>query len=383
MNLTKIFTFLSFLLFIQFFSCNDSGPVLNGHYHLILPKQFGEIVQVWNIRENKMVINEKLPRYEYEMPMATISFNGDTIFVDPWVDFTYSAKYLINENGSVILYGDSDTMMLVPHRFCLTSEMYFFICTNTLCDSFQLVGETMTGKYRFPSEYKNELIVCGHSSNPSFVFNKRKIQPNEEGKFGFTRVQNEEIWVHIDKHITIKAFLPAILELYSAGYKVFYSGKVEIDNNEQVKLLTRHFVNYKNSDDRIEVEYCENCEKYPNVKIDSLVIIEVLTDSRYKLNGMSTDLFQLRNSVANMILLNRTTRLKTLIEIYLDGNVSFNDYLHLLDEFGFIIEGEITTTFYRDPNDPDADYILEQQEKSNDSILKFEFPIRIKEIIKK
>ena len=90
-----------------------------------------------------------------------------------------------------------------------------------------------------------------------------------------------------------------------------------------------------------------------------------------------TDYFQLRNYVVRFLKQNRSTRLNTLIQLEINSNIIFEDYLYLLSDIDFV-NTELQGTTYRDSTDIDFNHI----NNSNHKKLEFEFPLRIKEIIK-
>ena len=94
-----------------------------------------------------------------------------------------------------------------------------------------------------------------------------------------------------------------------------------------------------------------------------------------------TDFFQLRNHTVRFLKQNRTTRLNTQIQIEINSNILFKDYLELMTEIDFV-NTELLGTYYRDSTDIDFKEILNKQYRRNSKDLHLEFPLRIQEIIK-
>ncbi|WP_282016680.1 hypothetical protein [Marinifilum flexuosum] len=362
-------------------SCSGNEPILNGHYHLVWDKS-GKQFQTWNVRDNMVVINREAGNEPDSCFASFISFKGDTMTVNPWVDVKYTARYEIDEKGIVTMYGDTDTLWLIPHTECRTATKYFENKTIHFTDSFNLMQESMTGVAEFPENYENELIIGGLTNAPFYIFNDKELKVTGNGGFGVENGKGQNVWVHVDNNIHVQSVLPIIKELFYKGYQIHYATIQRRENNEQIKLMDRTIKDFKASSEQFEIDYCEFCSKHTVSKHDSIVKIEMLGVDHYVMNGDTNDLFQTRNSLVRYIIQNRTTRLYTQIQIEIDGMTPFSDYLKLLDELRWVHVATSDITYYKGKDDPDADWIREKQEgfKSNEII--DEFPMRIKEIIK-
>jgi hypothetical protein len=358
--------------------CNSEK--LNGHYHLLWNKNIKQF-QTWNIRDNRMKINEDVCSISDSCFTSKISFNGNTITVNPWVDIEFTAKYKIDKQGIVTMIGNNDTLWLIPSYKCITTKKYLENKTNHLTGSLNLLSDIMTGKVDFPQNYENELIVMNSKDEPLYILNNQKIQKSGSGGFGIKNVNNENVWIYVDNLVPIQSVLPIVEELFEKGYNIQYSTIQERENNEQIKLINRSFKNFKTSKEQFEIDYCEFCTKHKTNKIDSIVNIKMLEVDKYVMNGKTDDLFQIRNSLVRYIIQNRITRLNTQIEIEINGETPFADYLTLIDELNQVhIETRGTT--YKGENDPDAEWIRKKQWSPERQVIFDEFPIRIKEKIK-
>jgi biopolymer transport protein ExbD len=366
-------------IFFLLSACNS--PKLDGHYHLIWDKN-GRQFQTWNISNNRMKINEEVCSNPDSCSSSVISFQRNTITINPWVDIEYTANYKIDEEGVVTMYGDNDTLWLVPQYDCLASTKYFENKTKQLTDSFNLLPETMTGVAEFPANYENELIIGGNPNSPFFIFNTRELKKTTNEGFDIAETKNQSVWIHVDKHILVQEALPIVKELFEKGYLIHYSTIQLMENNEQIKLMDRTIRDFNLSEKQIEIDYCEFCSKHSDSKHDSIVKIEMLGADQYVMNGDTNDLFHTRNSLVRYIIQNRTTRLNTQIQLEIDGTTPFSDYLTLLDELRWVHVETSDITYYKGKDDPDADWIRKKQENFKSQEILDEFPMRIKEIIK-
>lgn len=374
----KIFAIFSFLI-ILINSC--SSPELNGHYHLTgihKDKPF----QIWNIRKNRMKINEEVCIKKEDCFASLISFKSNKMIVDPWVDIIYESYYSMEANGTVIMYDKRDSMRLVPHTNCLKSKVYFHNKIHKLADSIQLLSDAMVGRAEFPADFENELIVGISKNEPFFMFNGQILKKNGKEDFKIPKVNNQEIWTYIDNKITLEQVMPILLELYQKGYLIQYGTMITLDNDELIGLINRKFKNFKQIESKkYKIDYCEYCAKYPDVKIDSVVNIKMLGGDLFLINGHTNDLFQTRNSLVRYLVQNRATRLNTEIQIEIPKHINFIDYLNLADELNFVHTSISSITYYYGKYDKDASWIRQKQEEQKEEEILNEFPIRIKEII--
>lgn len=372
----KLIYLFSLLLLIS--SCDT--PKLNGHYHV----EWGNKTsfQTWNIKNNRMRINDSVCTDKklvcYGMP---IEFKGDSIFV-PWVDFIYAAKYKIEKNGIIYLNGHSDSKLkLTPKENCINSADYLNKKVSNLESSFNLVSlyYNTHGESVFPVDFRNELIIGKKEDTPFYIFNKESLKFNE-GKFNISKPENsKDVWIYIDNKVLLKEVLIILKELNNKGYKIYYSSKDE--NNEQVIIFKKSITDITQKKNSTIINTCEYCEKHPTKKIDSILKFKIFGKDSCLVNNKMTDYFQLRNYIVKFLKQNRSTRLKTEIQLEINSNIIFEDYFYLLGDIEFV-NTELLGTTYRDTIDIDYKLINEKQFNRNRKELEFEFPLRIKEIIK-
>lgn len=379
----NVISYLSLLVLAFLSSCNS--PELNGHYHL----EWGNRTsfQTWNIKNNRMRINDSVCSNKKEVCFGMpIKFKGDSIFV-PWVDITYKAKYSIDEKGKIIMTtnydGKHDTLILTPKENCLNSTDYFNQKTKKLNNSFDLVSlyYNTHGYSTFPIDAKNELIIGKKEDLPFYILNN-KILNYSNGKFNIERPTNSnDIWIAIDNKVKLKEVLPIVKELREKGYNIYFSSKEETENNEQIIVFRKSIISINKNGNSIIVNSCEYCEKHPNKEFKQTIKATVFEKDSVEFNNKKTDFFQLRNHIVRTLVKNRTSRLNTEIELIINSNILFENYLELLADLDFV-NSTLLGTYYRDKNDPDFKEILDKQNSFNRTNLRQEFPIRIKEIIK-
>jgi len=379
---TKKRSYSIFIIFLFFFS-SCSSPTLDGHYHLVWNKNNKQF-QTWNIRNNRMKINEAVCLDENDCFSSQIKFKGNKMFILPWVDIDIEYFYTIEENGTIMMYDKNDTVWLVPKKECLTSKDYFKIKTAKYSQTFEITSDStyIDGIVEFPIECENELIIGGTDDSPFFLFNNRLLKKTENGDFGIAKTKNRPVWIHVDKNMSLKTVLPIISELYSKGYSIFYSMAQILENNEQIKLLSRSFKNIKKAKNTIEINYCEHCSKYPANDIESLIRIKMINIDQFIVNGEVLDLFQTRNKISKHHGQNRKNRLNTEVQIEIDGNTKFSDYLVLINELHFAQKGLYSINNYYGKDDIDEKRIRQKQNEGKEEEIIDEFPMRIKEIIK-
>lgn len=364
-------------------SCNS--PELNGHYHL----EWGNRTsfQTWNFKNNRIRVNDSVCFDEkqicYGMP---VSFKGDSIFV-PWVDIIYEAKYKMKDNGTIIMttnyQNDFDTLKLVPKENCINTVDYFNNKIKNTKANFNLVSlyYNTHGESAFPIDFKNELIIGKKDEKPFYVLNDT-ILKFSNNSFNISKPSySKDILIHIDKTIYLKEVLKILKELVNKGFRIFYSSKDDIENNEQVIIFKKSITKIDNNKESTIIKTCEYCEKHPNINIDSILRFKIFKKDSSLVNNQITDYFQLRNSVVRFLKKNRSTRLSTEIQLEINSNMLFEDYLYLLGDINFV-NIELLGTYYRDTTDIDFKYISNKQKSRNRKDLELEFPLRIREIIK-
>ena len=169
-NMKKLFSIL-FLFVFAIYSCNK--PELNGHYHL----QWNDdttVFQTWNIKDNRMKINDEVCAISDSCSYSQISFTKDSMTVLPWVDIEFTTKYTIDDLGVIQLEDERSNLKFQLKRFdsCISSKDYFQQKLDTLFKSFQLtVNDYMFNKRVFPSNFKNELIIDPMNQNIFVMLN--------------------------------------------------------------------------------------------------------------------------------------------------------------------------------------------------------------------
>ncbi|WBX77752.1 hypothetical protein PG911_05700 [Tenacibaculum ovolyticum] len=369
------------ILLVIIISCDN--PKLNGHYHLEWGNKSS--FQTWNIQNNRMRINDSVcsdrKQICYGMP---IKFKGDSIFV-PWVDYIHRAKYKIDKKGTILMttnYNNHyDTLKLTPKENCLNSSVYF---KNKVRTKFNLVSlyYNTHGESDFPINSKNELIIGKKEGTPFYILNNKTLKLSSNNTYNInTPINTKDIWIHIDNKVQLKDTLIILEELISKGYKIYFSSKDGKENNEQIILLKKSITQIETSKKSTVINSCEYCEKHPTIKIDSIINFKIYGKDSCLVNNKITDYFQLRNYVVRFLKQNRSTRLNTEIQLKINSNILFEDYLYLLSDIDFV-NTELSGTYYRDENDPDQKEILTKQNSRSSKNLNLEFPVRIKEVIK-
>lgn len=375
-----------FLVFIisNFFSCDS--PKLNGHCHIEWGNKSS--FQTWNIKDNRMRINDSVCSNKkeicYGMP---ITFKGDSIFV-PWVGIVYAAKYKINDDGTIITTTNYDnridTLRLVPKENCITSKAYFRKKQFPELRNFNLFKTYInSGESVFPSASNNELIIGKIDEKPIYIFNDKKL--SFKGKkigFGIQKsLTKSDLWITIDDKVKLSEVTDVLKEVFEKGYRIYFSQK-ETENDEQVIVFIKSIINIKDYNGIFSLNSCEYCSKHPTKKIDSILKYVIYDLDSCLVNNKITDFFQLRKHTSRFLGQNRTTRLNTQIELEINSNILFKNYLEVINELDFVNTELSSITYYRGKNDPNQKEILEKQNGRNTSDLRLEFPLRIKEVIK-
>ena len=376
-------TILLLILISQFISCDS--PKLNGHYHIEWGNRSS--FQTWNIKNNRMRINDSVcsdkTQICYGMP---IEFKGDSIFV-PWVDIIYQAKYHVNKEGAILMttnYDNNfDTLKLVPKEKCINSADYLNKKVKKLESNFNLVSlyYNTHGESVFPLDSENELIIGKKEEAPFYILNNQLLKFTNSS-YNIPKPNNsKDIWIYIDKKIQLKEVLIITKELIGKGYKIYFSSKDEKENDEQVIIFKKSITKVDEKENTTIINTCEYCEKHPTKKIDSILKFKIFAKDSCLVNNKITDYFQLRNNLVRFLKQKRDSRLYSKIQLEINSNMLFEDYLYLLGDINFI-NTELLGTTYRDSTDVDFKYISGKQFSRNQKGLELEFPLRIKEIIK-
>ena len=367
----------------MFICLSCETPKLDGHYHLEWNESSGKF-QTWNIKNNKMKINEDVC-FPSDSTCFTsrISFTKDTITINPWVDIEYSSTYHIDKKGIVYLEGDkyNRPLKLVPKINCVRSNSYFNQKLDTLTKSFQLTTNNyMFNEAAFPSDYKNELIIGKSNTGNFLLFNNKLLSyNNDKNLYNIPNSpEQEDLWVHIDKRMKLIHILPILKECYEKNYLIHFTTQETSENHEQLNIFKKSITNFQKKGSDFVLNSCEYCEKYPNHKIDSVIKLKVMGLDSCIVNNKVTDYFQLRNHIVRYVKRNRSTRLNTEIQLEINQNLLYKDYLELINELDFV-NTELLGTYYRDTNDKDQKEILRKQNEGNFKDVIFEFPLRIKE----
>lgn len=353
-----------------------SNKKLNGHYHLEWDNNSSSF-QIWNIKDNKMVINkENCSDNDNNCFSSLIKLTKNKITVDPWVDFTFETNYSIDKDSIISMESNNGVLKLTPHSNCQANQNYFFEKTKEHTKSFQLIEETMTGHSVLPSKKENELIVIFEKENENSVllFNGNRITNLKE----IPKSNNKSIWLHIDKRIHLNKVIPILRELKIKKYKFYFSALSKRENNEQIQLLTRNIESINNLNNKYEVDICEFCDKHKVEQIESILKVEIIEPEKYLIQGDTVDLFQTRKRIVRHLIKDRKSRLNTQIEFLIPQRTTFETYLRLIDEINFVHVELTEIMTYQGKNDKDKEAI-----RNHTLNRKKEFPIKIKEIIKK
>ena len=375
----KIF-FLSIIIQL-IISCDT--PILNGHYHV----EWGNRTsfQTWNIKENRMRINDSVcsdkKQICYGMP---IEFKGDSIFI-PWVDFIYNAKYFIEEDGTIVTttsYNNiQDTLKLIPKKDCINSADYLNEKVSEFTNSYDLVSlyYNTHGQSYLPMEHENELIVGQIKGKPFYILNNILLNFSNNSYNISKPKKLKDIWVFVDSKVKLKEVIPILKELKEKGFNIYFSSKDEKENNEQVIILKKSIISINQKNNLTIVNSCEYCEKHSNNKIKKTIKATIFKKDSVKFNNRNDDYFQLRNHIVRNLIKSRKSRLNTEIQLEINSNMLFEDYLYLLGDIDFVNK-ELLGTYYRDSSDIDFKYIYNKQNSRNRKGLELEFPLRIKEV---
>lgn len=366
-------------LLLLFISC--SNPTLDGHYHLEWNNGNSQF-QVWNIKNNRMRINEEVCEREDNCFYSKISFNRNKIEVRPWVDIVYEAKYEMFTDGSLYMYTTYDekidTLKLIPHKNCKLNDEYLYDLTKDYTKSFEIESDLFTGKSSSLNQNKIELTIGIKDKDDQvfLLFNKKQISKINEIPIS-NEINGKSIWVHIDSRVQLSQIINILKYLTDKGYTISFTAKTERENKEQIQLITRNIESIIETNNQFEVNLCLFCEKYPNNPIDSIFNIRMIEVEKYILGVDTIDLFQTRNKIVDFLGKNRTTRLNNQIQIEIPASTNFGSYQRLIDDLNFVHISLSEIVYYNGKDDKDMKAI------KNHSINTInEFPIRIKEIIK-
>ncbi len=369
-----------FILFLSnLVGCNT--PKLESHYHLEWGNKFNKF-QIWNIDGNRMKINEPVClKSDTNCFSSRIYFSKGLINVSPWVDFHYTADYKIDKNGIINMINEHngvyDTLKLVPHKDCITSDQYFKQKLKRTTTDFKLIENDMMNFAISPSKIKNELIIGKSNSKTFILFNGNKITEQTILK----KVNKEELSVYVDERIKLKEILPSLHLFRSKGYSIQLMTKEVGENNEQVAFLKKSIVSINTlKNDFYKIASCEFCYKYPDKKIDTVFKFKIFGKDSCLVNDKITDFFQLRNQICRSLIKNRTTRLHSEIQLEINSEILFKYYLELSSQLDFV-NTELQGTYYRNKKDPDQKRILDLQNNKQFRKISLEFPLRISETI--
>lgn len=353
-----------------------SNETLNGHFHLEW-ENVDKPFQVWNIENNRMVINREICQIGDEDCFSSqVKFKGNRIMIEPWVDIDYQAEYEIDDKGVITMRNENTLLKLVPHVNCISNKKYFQNKLQNHTNALELVEESMTGKTKLPSDYENELIVTYEESESKseLILNSKQINSPDE----IPQSKGKSIWLHIDRRENMKRLIPIIDNLHQKGYKQYFSALSIRENREQIQLLSRNFESLNKVKDGYEITMCEYCEKYPTSQNDSIIKIEVMGPEKYYIQSDTVDLFQTRNRIVRYLGMNRTSRLNTQIQFEIPDNLNFESYFRIVDEINYVHIALSEIVNYNGEQDENMEDI-----KNGKLDRKMEFPIRIKETIKR
>lgn len=355
------------LIIIVILSASCSSENLNGHFHLEFENS--KNFQVWNIKNNRMLMNRPLSEIRDNSFSSQISFRGNKMRVRPWYVINYVGDYSIDENGVVTMDDGKSVMRLVPHSNCIKTQEYFSEKTKNYTNSFQLPDEIMKGEVALPTEKENELIVIRKGSEQSqLLFNGKEIQNVEE----IPTTQNESIWLHIDKRMEVGDVVLILKHLNQNGYKYYFSALLE--NPEQIRLLERNIESINSTEEGFEIDVCEFCDKHPVSQIDSVLKVEILGLDEWLIQGNKVNTQIVGSTISGYLRANRETS-NIQIEVIIPETTTFESYLQFMTRTNFSKSDKIPT--YIEPNNKALELMKRELRKTK------EFPIRIKELIKK
>jgi hypothetical protein len=194
-------------------------------------------------------------------------------------------------------------------------------------------------------------------------------------------IKEKGIWIHIDNRVKLKEVLIILKELIEKGYKIYFTSK-DGYNYEKIIIFKKSISEIIQKDNLTTINTCEYCEKHPIKKIDSVLNFKIFGKDSCLVNNEITDFYQLRKYTARFMGQNRSTRLKTQIQLEINSDILFEDYFELLSDIEFINKELSDITYYHGKNDPDQKEILEKQNSRSPNQLQLEFPLRIQETIK-
>jgi hypothetical protein len=97
----------------------------------------------------------------------------------------------------------------------------------------------MHDKSFLPKEYQNKLLT----------FNKNSCKIKKH-------LKKKEIWIHVDEKIKLKEVLNILEEVRKQGYKIFFTSKQTLKNNEQIITFKKAIVNINKKQKRFEINTC-------------------------------------------------------------------------------------------------------------------------------
>ena len=371
----------SLILLLVLVSCNK--PNLNGHYHLEWGKDSN--YQIWNIKNNSMKINEQVcSEIDTTCFLSSILFKGDSIFVFPYDHFIFEEKYQVGRNGTInIGNNNSEQIKLTPKTNCINTDNYLNNKIKKVSNNFNLVSIYYTnhGESVFPNESKNELIIGKKDGFPFYILNNEVLKISNNTFSLKNPIKEKDIWIHIDNKVKLKEVLIILKELIEKDYKIYFTSK-DKSNYEKIIIFKKSILEIIQKDNLTTINTCEYCEKHPTKKIDSVLNFKIFGKDSCLVNNEITDFYQLRKYTARFMGQNRSTRLKTQIQLEINSDILFENYFELLSDIEFLNKELSDITYYHGKDDPDQKEILDKQNSLQPNQLHLEFPLRIKEIIK-
>lgn len=373
----KLFSIL-FLFIFACYSCNE--PQLNGHYHLEWNDETN-MFQTWNIKNNRMKINQEVCVISDSCSYSQISFTKDSMTVLPWVDIGFTTKYSKDDSGVIHLENERPNLQfkLKHMENCISSKDYFQQKLDTLSKNFQLMSnDYMFNKRVFPADFKNELII-GSMKQGIFIMFNGKLISFAEAQLLSKSVKKEDLWIHIDQNMKVSDILPVLKVFYDKNFEISFTTAESSENNEQLGILKRSINNFQSKNDLFVINSCEYCDKYPEQEVKSVFKAEITGPNSCIINEEKFDFFDLRNQLTRYLGNSRITRLNTQIQLQINSNLIFKDYLHLIDELDFVHTELYSIAYYRGKNDADQQWIHEAQWNFQFDKAFHEFPIQIQE----
>jgi len=325
-----------------------------------------------------MVINGPVPHPDSGFS-SLIEIKHGVLTVNPWVDATWSARVRSEADGSLVADDGMRPFRIVPHKHCTTVDRYFKNRIAGAMEDLQLPTDYYGGRMAFPEHAPHELIVGRRGNGIVVMWDGVTIAvPN---MLPMSSTATHEVWMYVDKSITLEDVVPWMVELHTLGYVLCYTTIEAGEYDEQVHIMRRDLVMSHRNEAAAVLDYCTGCESHTDQPILIEAVLEYIAPDLRIFQGDTNDAFQTRNAIERFIGTGRAQRLNSRISIRLPGTMPFHDYQGLIEEVHYARYSGATITYYRNSEDADQPAILRQQENYETGDLLKAFPLRLREII--